>query len=73
MPALVIILVAICLFIKCRKPSRRPEPGDTGGAAAVGRARQEPAPGHWRPARVTQTPVSLSLDITIPPPQIPFL
>ena len=71
---LVILLVAICLFIKCRKAKGGPSRGSTNwrGAAAVRETEPEPAPGHWRPAdEMGRRRVSLSLsilDIIIPRP-----
>ena len=61
--ALVIILVAICLFLKCRKAQQEARArGSTNWQApppSVELGKPEPAPGHWRPAdeMQTQTPV----------------
>ena len=57
--ALVIILVAICLFLKCRKAQQEARArGSTNWQApppSVELGKPEPAPGHWRPADEMQT------------------
>ena len=60
---LVVFLVAICLFLKCRKAQQEARArGSTNWQApppSVELGKPEPAPGHWRPAdeMQTQTPV----------------
>ena len=56
---IVIILVAICLFLKCRKAQQEARArGSTNWQApppSVELGKPEPAPGHWRPADEMQT------------------
>ena len=60
---LVVFLVAICLFLKCRKAQQEARArGSTNWQApppSVELGKPEPAPGHWSPAdeMQTQTPV----------------